>query len=105
MPTTSNYPIQSRDEFRRLVQETAAKLAPLAASMPNYPPFVSIAQQLEAMLEWTEADRSPTMSQRDSINIGLLTARELDDDQDPHIQDLCNRFHAIHAYWKRIPPI
>lgn len=96
-----DYQIGSMADFQVFLRETDRILCEISASMPGYAILDNIHRQLEAIVDWTSSGRKLARKQKDSINFGLITARELDDSSDQKIQDLANRLHALSGYFDR----
>jgi len=95
--------IKSRSDFERVLSETIRLVRRLNIESPGYPTFEIILRQLEAMAAWTASGRTPAQDERESIDIGLIAVRELDNDPDPRIQDLATRLHELNAYFEDWP--
>jgi hypothetical protein len=95
--------IQTRDEFHRTLDATAAEMDGLAARHPDYPVWVSLQKQLHAMQQWS-AGRDPTPDEQAKITIGLMVARELDPPPTRELQGLVDRLFALSYAWRHWPP-
>lgn len=62
--------------------------------------YAVILRQLEAMSSWTADGRVPTPEERDSIDVGLIAVRELDDDPDYQVGELADRLHELNAFFE-----
>ena len=52
---------------------------------------------------WTANGRVPPQDERESISIGLLAARELENTGDPQIDDLHDKLESLHNYFEDWP--
>ena len=64
---------------------------------PHWPVMQVMKRQLEAMKRWTASGRTPTQEERGKIIIGLLAARELQDDE--ALARLCHRLNHFFQVW------
>jgi|SRR5579864_4055820 len=94
--------IGSRDEFHRVLSETLRSAKQLAAETPEFGPYISIANQFAAISKWTSGGGVPTRSERESLNLGIIAVRELEDNLEPAIQTFCYRIYAICDYLDRL---
>ncbi len=67
--------VHSREDFFSLLDECLDMAVQLERKEPTYPIWTSFRRQLEAMKEWTEAGRTPTMEERKSIVMGRIISR------------------------------
>jgi hypothetical protein len=89
--------IQSREEFRRQLLEALALVERRLKRSPHAAPLHVVQRQLRAMQRWTEGMRTPTGEEREKIAIGLIAARELDDDE--AMAGLCHRLNYFFQEW------
>jgi hypothetical protein len=95
------YEIRSGDELKIMVRTAIQAVSELQEVVPDYPPFQSILNQLKAIENWYDKQGLLTESQKTSITIGLIAARELDSISEPRILDVADRLHAISAFIDR----
>lgn len=94
--------ITSRKDFDRILSETLNIARQLRSETPEFGPYVSIFNQLEAISKWTSHGRAPTTRERESLNLGLIAVRELENNSEASIQDFCNRIYEICDYLDRM---
>ncbi len=97
-------PLGNRKDFFDCLEQTRIEAEALAARVPGFPPYRSIAAQLAAMQSMTANGRTPTEDERDSITIGLLAVRELEPTDDPVLGDFIDRLHELNGYFREWPP-
>jgi hypothetical protein len=95
--------IESRAEFHRILEDTIALVERLRGELPGFPPFENIARQLAAIKEWTANGRVPNPPERESIDVGLVAARELETNTDPRIRELRQNLYALDEYFTEFP--
>lgn len=86
--------ILTRTEFDDLLDEATRRFSGHLAARPAYPPFVSMARQLEAIRAWTTGGRIPPMAEKRRLTLAVLAARELED-QD---EELASILGALQGY-------
>lgn len=94
--------IESRDDFQRVLLETLKLAHSLAARVPDFPLFSRIASELEAMATWTQDGRIPTAAERESIDVGLLAAREFESSSNREVGNLRDRLYALNAHFDHL---
>lgn len=94
--------ITSRKEFDRVLAEALRIAQHLWSETPEFGPYISISNQLEAISKWTCHGRVPTATERESLNLGLIAVRELENNSEPTVQDFCNRIYEICDYLDRM---
>jgi hypothetical protein len=95
--------IDSREAFFRVLAEARALTADLVRASPAHGVARSLAGQLDAMKQWTDAGRAPTDEERGRITVGLIAARELDQPHDARIVALAAKLHALQQYFEAWP--
>jgi len=74
--------ITSRGDFDRILSETLNIAKQLRDMTPGFGPYISIFSQLEAISKWTSHGRVPTTREKESLNLGLIAVRELEDNSE-----------------------
>lgn len=74
--------------FRSEISEALAIVTKLDERFSGYAVYQSIRAQLEALTRWTANGRRPTPEEEQSINVGVIAVRELDDNPNPEVQAL-----------------
>jgi Tsi6 len=70
--------INSREDCHRVLSEALDITQRILAKQPNYAVMQRIHTELDAIKKWTEKGREPSKSERKSVNIGLIAAREFE---------------------------
>ena len=70
--------INSRRDYHRVLNEALDLTQRILAKQPNYAVMQRIHTELDAIKKWTEKGREPSKSERKSVNIGLIAAREFE---------------------------
>jgi hypothetical protein len=99
MPTLDRIYVKSRDDFHRVL-EGAHKETLELLDRGEWWPLQSIAMQLEAMKEWTAAGRDPTAEEVESIQLGVVVARELEPPPNAEIESYNERLYELYGYFK-----
>lgn len=89
--------IQSPAQFRSVLGGVLPDIDVVAAEYPE-PAIVSIQKQLHALELWTRDDRAPTQAEKDDLNFGLLSSRNLTD-LDPDLAQRVVRLASWVTYW------
>ncbi len=92
--------IHSREDFFRLLEECLSRVREFEGKEPYYPLWTSFRRQLEAIKQWTEAGRTPTVEERQSIMMGRIITRELEPAPTTEIQHLTDRLTELEFYFK-----
>jgi len=92
--------VNSKEDFRKLLEETIPIVRKLDPHVPDYTVLLSIGNQLEAIKEWAAKGAPITKEQKESIIFGVQTVRELENSGDPETDDLCKRLYALSYYFK-----
>jgi hypothetical protein len=95
--------IDSRADFERVVQEARVITRGILKVQPLNPIIENIDTQLDALERWTANGREPTPAERQTISVGIIAVRELDDVPDPQIKTLVQKLFAIDSYVKEWP--
>jgi hypothetical protein len=81
--------IRSRADFFRVLDEALKGILDRLTKVPNLGAYQIIENELDAMKRWTANGRTPTQDERDRVDIGVITIRELEpagtdeDQEDP----------------------
>jgi hypothetical protein len=94
--------IDSRAGFHRVLREATDIVRQRAAQAPNDPVMRRVAPQLDAMKRWTDGGREPTEDERRSIDVGLVSARELDG-AEGEMKDLSDKLDVLNNYFEAWP--
>jgi hypothetical protein len=94
--------IDSRAGFHRVLRGAIDIARRLLAQQPGSPAMQSVEKQLDAMKRWTDGGRDPTPSERRSIDVGLIAARELSGDAG-EAGDLRRKLFALNNYFEDWP--
>jgi ankyrin repeat protein len=81
--------------FQEELSEALAIVTKLNERFSGYSVYESIRRQLEALTQWTANGRRPTPQEEQSINVGVIAVRELDDDSSPEVQALSELLKQI----------
>ena len=95
--------IDSRADCERVVKEARVITRRILKAQPVNPTIETIDTQLGALERWTANGREPTPTERQTIRVGLIAMRELDDVPDPQLQTLVQKLFAIDIYVKEWP--
>jgi len=94
--------INSRADYDRVLRDATGTVLRLRARNPTDPVLQRVAKQLEAMRRWSDNGRHPTASERRSIDVGLVAAREFSDAPGP-IGELANQLFVLNNYFEDWP--
>jgi len=89
--------IKTRGEFEAELLEAIFQADQRLQRSPNWVPMQVVKRQLDAMRQWTQQLRTPTEEERKKINIGLIAAREFDDDEE--MASLCHKLNYFFQEW------
>lgn len=95
--------IDSRNDFHRVLHEAQAITAGILRAQPKNDVIDTIARELDAMQNWTAANRKPTRDERKSIDVGLRAARELEPVGDTGLEPLIQKLYALNNYFEDWP--
>ena len=95
--------IQSRTEFFEVLAEALEQVKGFKAQAPTYWVWANLEKQLEAMRGWTANGRTPTASERKSIDIGLIAVRELEPTEELEPYRFNQRLHGLNYYFAHWP--
>jgi Tse6 toxin immunity protein Tsi6 len=70
--------INSRGDYHRVLSEALDITQRILAKQPNYAVLQRIHTELDAIKKWTENGREPSKSERKSVDVGLIAAREFE---------------------------
>ena len=95
--------IQSRAEFFEVLADELGRVKALKAKTPDYWVWANIENQLEAIRGWTANGRTPTAKERKSIDVGLITVRELEPAPDLESYRFNQGLHGLNYYFGHWP--
>ena len=95
--------INSRADFLRILEETIREVQSRIRQAANPWPYDNLERQLAAMKGWTAAGRSPSDTERESIDVGLIALRELEPAERAEDQDLITNLHELNYYFENWP--
>jgi hypothetical protein len=81
--------------FQEQLSEALAIVTKLNERFSGHSVYESNRRQLEALTQWTANGRRPTPQEEQSINVGVIAVRELDDDSSPEVQALSELLKQI----------
>jgi len=70
--------INSRADYHRVLREASNITHRTLAKQPNYAAMQRIHKELDSMQKWTENGREPNKTERKSVDVGLIAAREFE---------------------------
>ncbi len=94
--------IDSRARFRTVLGEAIALAEKILKRYPKGPALGNVANQLRAMKRFTDG-RDPTEEERESIDVGLVAVRELEDFDDGEVAKLAEMIHPLAAFHEDWP--
>lgn len=95
--------IDSRDDFFRMLDEARDICRRILTKQPRNRVIESIDTQLDAMWRWTQNGREPAQSERESIKVGLLAVRELDEGRQDESGELARKLICLNNYFDDWP--
>ena len=95
--------ITSRPQFEEELEQALVLADDRLADNPGWNAIAVLRRQLQAMKSWTADARTPTQAERDKIQIGAIAMRELDDDPNDRLAELCLRLNYFFKEWP-LPP-
>ncbi|MEP7380599.1 MAG: immunity protein Tsi6 family protein [Gemmatimonadota bacterium] len=95
--------ITNTAEFSAVLDETIAEIDALVVAEPDYRVWGMLQQQLHALKDWSKTTTTPGAERLHAISIGLIAARELEPTNEAWMQDLIDRLHLLHYYWRHWP--
>jgi hypothetical protein len=95
--------IKSREDFFRVLDEALAQILERLKKMPNFDPYQMIENELDAMKRWTAGGRTPTEQEREWVDIGVITIRELEPAETGEDYDFNNLLHELNYYFSNWP--
>jgi hypothetical protein len=90
-------------EFRRQLAETQAAVDAYLRRVPNWHLGTQVVPQLAALELWTRNGRHPSKRERDRINLGLLTVREIEPTDDLELYRIGQGFHELQYGLSKMP--
>jgi hypothetical protein len=94
--------INSRGDYLRVLREALDITQRILAKQPNYPVMQRIHTELDAMKKWTENGREPSKSERQSVDVGLIAAREFEDAKG-ELAALVGKLYGLNNYFEAWP--
>lgn len=94
--------INSRIDYHRVLREARDIAQRSLARNPEDGTMQRIDKELEAMRRWTDSGREPSESERRSIDVGLVAARELSE-ATGEVADLAVKLSALNNYFEDWP--
>ena len=85
----------SRQEIQNTSKRLFEILDILEAKTPYFGPYENVRMQINAILDFIKDDRTPTQEDKDTIDVGLVAMRELEDIPLPEIPELCRLIKRI----------
>jgi hypothetical protein len=95
--------INSRSDFFRVLDQTLAEARGLAEGAPSGAPMETVVRELEAMKACTAGGRTPTPAERQSIDIGVISIRELEPAETEEQDNFQLRLHELNGYFEDWP--
>jgi hypothetical protein len=95
--------IDSRRDFERILVTALATIKHLRRNAASDEMLESVEAQLEAMQRWTLNGRTPTNDERESIDVGLLAARGLENTGDPAMDVFAQQLQWLNNYFEDWP--
>jgi hypothetical protein len=92
--------LSSRADFFLTLDEAIKKTLDLLRQVPKDPHLDSIFTQLEAIKSWTNGGREPTESERKSLTIGVILAREFEPAQTDEMQEWADKVREVAGYFR-----
>jgi hypothetical protein len=94
--------IDSRIDFHQVLSDAIDIVRRLVAQNPDDGLMLRIEKELNAMRLWTENGRDPSLSERASIDVGLVAARELAE-AEGQVGELRSKLFALNNYFEDWP--
>jgi hypothetical protein len=94
--------INSRADYYRVLAGAADIVRGILARTPNNGVMLRIQKELEAMKRWSAGTREPSEDERNSIDLGLIAAREFEG-ATGILKDLANKLFALNNYLEAWP--
>lgn len=94
--------INSRADYHRVLSEALDVTRRILAKQPNYAVMRRIHTELNAMKKWTENDREPSKSERESVDVGLIAAREFENTKG-ELTVLADKLYCLNNYFEVWP--
>jgi len=95
--------IKSRDDFFRVLDDALKKIADRVIKDPSFEPFGAIENQLDAMKRWTAGGREPSEAERQWVDIGVISIRDLEPSETVEEADFSNSLHELNYYFANWP--
>lgn len=94
--------IDSKIGFQRVLGEATNIVKRILPRNPDDATILRIHKQLDAITRWTHNGRKPTDSERSSIDVGLVAARELSG-ATGEVGELAKKLYALNNYFEDWP--
>ncbi|MGD1079193.1 MAG: hypothetical protein ABR881_12800 [Candidatus Sulfotelmatobacter sp.] len=94
--------INSRVDYDHVLREATEIVRRILARTPNNGILQHIGKELDAMRRWSENSREPSHSERSSIDLGLIAARELSG-VTGEVGDLADKLFSLNNYFEDWP--
>ena len=95
--------INSRDDFFATLDRTLHEAQKYYVAQPGDTAQVKILAQLKAMKQMTAGGRTPTETERASIDIGLIAVREFEETNDPDLAQFAQDLGILNNYFEDWP--
>jgi hypothetical protein len=95
--------IDSRKDFERVLKVALSTAKKLLAASRQADTLRPVEAQLEAMQRWSAHGRVPTDDERESIDVGLIAARELENSGDPTVDRFREELQWLNNYFEDWP--
>ncbi len=89
-------------EIKKCIDKSLSLLDILVAKSPDYDVYESIKNQLIFISEKLKNKSIPTQEEKDSIDIGLIAVRELENIDIKEVTTLCPLLHKINYFFDNI---
>ena len=94
--------INSRADFHRVLREALDATQRNLSKQPNYAVMQRVHTELESMKKWTENGREPSKSERKSVDVGLIAAREFENAKG-ELAVLVDKLYCLNNYFEAWP--
>ena len=94
--------INSRTDCHRVLSEALEITQGILVKQPNYAVIQRIHKELDAMKKWIENCREPSTSERKSVDVGLIAAREFENAKG-ELAVLVDKLYCLNNYFEAWP--
>ena len=94
--------INSRRDYHRVLSEALDIAQGILAKQPNYAVMRRIHTELEGMKKSTENSGEPSKSERKSVDVGLIAAREFENAKG-ELAALADKLYCLNNYFESWP--